>query len=215
MYHPPPNRHHGLGYVFQHLLDDLTPALLIGDFNTHSPRWSDPDHHPSPWALAFHDWMDNSGLHCLNDPATPTWFGSRDTDCPSVLDLALVNEAAIFEGQLSELTISHSESLGSNHTALLLDYYLTEGVIMTPPPAPAGYWADADHWDAWVKAFTTAYHTSDNLLWAKDATTSAPAGGGMATAHYLTPGAETNTFGVHNPIVSSPLIATQPNNCPL
>ncbi len=88
--------------------------------------------------------MDDTGLHCLNDLGTPTWFSSHDGDHPSILNLTLVNKAAVFRGQLSELMVSHSESLGSDHTALLLDYYLTKGVTMPPPLAPAGYQANDD-----------------------------------------------------------------------
>jgi len=106
--------------------------------------------------------MDNNGLHCLNDPGNPTWFGSWKGNQPSVLDLTLINEAMVFSRQLGELTISYSESLGSDHAALLLDYYLSEGVTLTALRAPAGYCMDDNRRDAWIKAFSLQYITSNN-----------------------------------------------------
>src|SRR5216683_3217346 len=185
----------------------VTPMLFLSDFNTHGPLWSAPDCTPSPWAAAFCDWMDNNGLLCLNMPGDPMWFGSREEDHPSILDLTLMNEAVVFGSQLSDLTISHSESLGSDHTALLLDFFPLEGTTMPPPTAPAGYRADDNRRNAWIKAFMAAYRVADATTTAKEATTSASAGGGPATAHYLTPGAETNAYGILNPVASNPLVA--------
>ncbi len=91
------------------------------------------------WASAFMDWMDNNGLHCLNKPGAPTWFGSREEDTPSILDLTLTNEAMIFSGQLSALTISHSAALGSDHVAILLEYYPITSIALLPPPTPKVY----------------------------------------------------------------------------
>src|SRR6266851_4716518 len=146
--------------------------------------------------------MDAHGLYCLNTPGTPTWFGSQETTCPSVLNLTLVNEAAIFGGQLGELTVSRSESLGSDHAALLLNFFSNEGTTMPRLPAPNGYRADEQHRDAWTKAFTLQYIATNNV--------SVQAGAGPASAHYPTPRAEANAFRdlVHN--VSSPLVATPP-----
>jgi len=141
VYHPP-SPDHSLGYLFQHHINDTTPTLLIGDFNTHSPHWSIEGKTLSQWASAFRDWMDNNGLHCLNEPGAPTWFGSREDDMPSILDLTITNEAAIFRGQLSALTISHSVALRSDHVVILLKYYPITSIALLPPPAPKGYRAN-------------------------------------------------------------------------
>jgi len=42
-YHAVPSRGgHDLHYLFHHEIDELTPMVLIGDFNTHTHRWSLP-----------------------------------------------------------------------------------------------------------------------------------------------------------------------------
>jgi len=138
VYHPLATNH-SLGYLFHHHINNSTPILLIGDFNTHSPCWSVKGKMPSRWASALTDWMDDNGIHCLNEPGVPTWFSSREDDNPSILDLALTNKAAIFGGQLSALTISHSVVLRSDHVAILLKYYPITSIALLPPLAPKGY----------------------------------------------------------------------------
>ncbi len=76
IYHAINKHHHSLQHLFDHCLDDLTPTLLIRDFNTHSPRWSMPGKHPDPWADAFGDWMDENRLTLQNPDFTPTWAGT-------------------------------------------------------------------------------------------------------------------------------------------
>ncbi len=72
VYHTVNKGCHTLQHLFDHRLDDLTPTLLIGDFNTHSHRWSMPGKCPDPWADAFGDWMDENGLTLQNPDLTPT-----------------------------------------------------------------------------------------------------------------------------------------------
>jgi hypothetical protein len=79
-YHSQPATGHNLQYLLQHELDPLTPTLLIGDFNTHSPRWSLPDHTPSPWAHDFENWLDDNGLADINPPGIPTWHSGQEGD---------------------------------------------------------------------------------------------------------------------------------------
>src|SRR6266851_9823971 len=79
VYHPPAHNH-SLGYLFHYHIDDMTPTLLIGNFNTHTPRWSMAGKTPSQWASAFLDWTDDNGLHCLNEPGAPMWFSSQEDD---------------------------------------------------------------------------------------------------------------------------------------
>ena len=47
IYHEVPQRGHTLHHLMAHKIDDQTPTLLIGDFNTSSPRWSMPGKTPS------------------------------------------------------------------------------------------------------------------------------------------------------------------------
>src|SRR6266853_806092 len=58
IYHPPLTTQHGLNYIFQHYINNLMPALLIRDFNTHAPLWSTLRHPPFQWAQPFTNWLD-------------------------------------------------------------------------------------------------------------------------------------------------------------
>jgi len=144
IYHPPLTTQHGLNYIFQHYINNLMPALLIRDFNTHAPLWSTLRHPPFQWAQPFTNWLDANSLHCLNEPGLPTWFSSREEDKLSILDLAFINEATIFGGQLSTLTISHSKALGSDHAVFLLNYHPTYSLAMLPPQHQKGIELTAD-----------------------------------------------------------------------
>ena len=121
VYHDKPNSGHALSHLFSHELDATTPTIFLGDFNTHSPRWSLPHSTPSAWSHEFHEWMDKNGLETLNPDNEHTWKqpGSR----PSIIDLALANESARFFTLLSALTVSWEHSDGSDHAALLINFY--------------------------------------------------------------------------------------------
>jgi hypothetical protein len=56
-------------------LDPITPTLVIGDFNTHSPTWSPEGLPQSPWAGVLEDWAVINLLELLNKPKVPTHFG--------------------------------------------------------------------------------------------------------------------------------------------
>lgn len=72
-YHVVPKKGHALSPLFSYSLEDLTPVIALGDFNTHSRLWSPLNVSPSPWASAFEDWLESNGLNLLNDPTVPTW----------------------------------------------------------------------------------------------------------------------------------------------
>jgi hypothetical protein len=153
VYHDVPSRGHGLVSLFSHESDELTPTLFIGDFNTHSPLWSLPNSTISSWAREFEEWMGRNGLEILNPLDTPTWFGSRPNDCPSILDLAMGNEASRFTGQLGPITVSQAESLTSDHATLIFQIHTITDIKLTPLPAPSGYRADDEHKASWLKEF--------------------------------------------------------------
>ena len=92
-YHVVLKKGHALSSLFSHSLDDLTPVIALGDFNTHSRLWSPLSVSPSPWAPAFEDWLGPNGLNFLNDPTIPAWRGRHDQK-ESTFDLVLVNEVA-------------------------------------------------------------------------------------------------------------------------
>jgi endonuclease/exonuclease/phosphatase family metal-dependent hydrolase len=49
IYHMVPERGHDLHYLLTAHLDDLTPTVIMGDFNTHSPQWSLDNRPASSW----------------------------------------------------------------------------------------------------------------------------------------------------------------------
>ena len=145
--------HHNLLHLFTSHFDPLIPTILIGDFNTHSHIWSFPHSTVSLWATELVDWFDDQGLELLNPPRVATWSSGRADQRPSVLDLALINEAAAISGQISPLTISQRDSVTSDHAALSLFWYPAESIAMAPPPELSGYAVDDLLIKSWTKAF--------------------------------------------------------------
>jgi hypothetical protein len=153
IYHEVPQRGHALHHLMAHEINDQTPTLLIGDFNTHSPRWSMPGKTLSSWASQLTDWIDDNGLECLNPLHAPTWAGTREGDRPLVTDLVLTNDCARFLGQLSEVDVSFKALLSSDHIAVSITVYPLTSLAIIPPPRPAGYYAEDKARDAWMKEF--------------------------------------------------------------
>ena len=158
VYHDKPASGHSLNHLFSHTLDDTIPTILLGDFNTHSPRWSLPHSTHSSWAPTFHEWMDDNGLDPLNPVNEHTWQkrGSRN----SIIDLALANESARFIANLSALTVSWYHA-ASDHAALLIEFYPS---CNSPPPPPDlhGFHIDQDRKESWYNSFRS--FVSDHLL---------------------------------------------------
>lgn len=154
IYHKVPKRGHGLRTILTHDLDYLTPTAVFSNFNTHSPRWSLAGKPLSSWARDLTNWFYAQGLTCLNPHDTPTWFDpSTRNATPSTIDLALVNEAAVFSGQIGDLHVSDGPIPLSDHAALTLTFYPITSLHLIPPPAPAGYNADPKLKDDWQKTF--------------------------------------------------------------
>ena len=148
-YHAVPMRGgHDLHYLFRYKIDKLTPTVLIGDFNTHTHRWSLLGRAPSSWGAELEEWLNQNGLQVMNPDGVPTWVGLREGDRPSIIDLAFANEVVIFTNQISPLEVSLGDSLGSDHTALLFQIYPLTHIALQPPPAPIGYRADPEHCDS-------------------------------------------------------------------
>src|SRR5260221_2203751 len=144
---------HNLLHLFSNSLDPLIPTLVVGDFNTHSHIWSLPHSTISPWAPDLVDWFDDQGLELLSPPRVATWKSGKDGTRPSVLDLALINEAAAFSGQISDLHISFNDSISSDHAALSLLWFPAESIAIAPPPELSGYAVDPLYSETWAKIF--------------------------------------------------------------
>ena len=149
IYHDKPNSGHALAHLFSHILDANVPTLFLGDFNTHSPRWSLPHSTLSSWAPAFHEWMDSNGLETLNPVNEHTWKkrGSR----PSIIDLALANESARYFTNLSALTVSWELAV-SDHATLLINFY-PEVDTPIPHQESRGFHIDSDKKEEWTTTF--------------------------------------------------------------
>ena len=145
---------HKLLHILSSTLDPLIPTLLLGDFNMHSHIWSLPSATISPWAAELINWFDNQGLELLNPPCTVTWRSHQDGVHPSVLDLALINEAAAISGQISPLTIFFADSVLSDHAALTLFWYPAKAIAISPPPELTGYQVDSAFFKEWSTFFT-------------------------------------------------------------
>jgi len=155
VYHQVPDSYgeHDLLHILSHELNPLIPTLLVGDFNTHSHIWSFPYSTVSPWASMLVNWFDDQGLELLNPPRVAIWESGQDGHQPSVLDLALINEAAAISGQISDLYISFEESISSDHAALHLLWYPAESITIAPPPNLTGFVVDDLYMDSWLKLF--------------------------------------------------------------
>jgi hypothetical protein len=132
--------------------------------------------------VELEEWLNQNRLQVMNLDGVPTWARSREGDRPSIIDLALANEAMIFTNQLSPLDISLGESLGSDHAALLFQVYPLTHLALQPPPAPTGYCADPKHHDSWMRAFSMAF-TYDL---SEASTCDPPSDHGSMTAHGVT-----------------------------
>jgi hypothetical protein len=97
--------------------------------------------------------MGAQGFQCQNPIGVPTWVGSREGDQPSVLDLVLANDIMCYSAQLGDVTVSLSDSLGSDHAALIFEIYTLNSIAIIPPPALSGFKVDDELKDSWVKEF--------------------------------------------------------------
>ena len=168
VYHDKPASGHALTHLFSHTLDDLVPTIFLGDFNTHSPRWSLPHSTHSSWAPAFHEWMDVNGLETLNPVNEHTWQkrGSRS----SIIDLALANESARFFTNLSALTVSWPQA-ASDHAALLINFH-PDCALPPPPPDLHGFHVDQNKKEEWYNSFRS-FVSDHRILSTTDPSTAA------------------------------------------
>lgn len=127
----------------------------MGDLNTHSIYWSLPHSRLSPWADKLVDWFDEQGLHLQNPDRLPTWHSNRDDDSLrlSIIDLTLINPAAIFSDQFSDLSISFDNSLSSDHAELSIYWFPEMSIAIRPREILPGYAIDNQGHDSWAKHF--------------------------------------------------------------
>jgi endonuclease/exonuclease/phosphatase family metal-dependent hydrolase len=137
-------------------LDPITPMLIIGDFNMHSPTWSPVGLPCSSWAGALEDWAVTNLLELLNEPKVPTCFREGQGphhQCDSMIDLAWVNAAAVQDAHFQNFQVDHKASLGSDHTALFLSFASVLSTDATPQAPPKVYKTNPAVRDNWIKHF--------------------------------------------------------------
>jgi hypothetical protein len=161
IYHMVPKRGHDLHFLLATHIDNLIPIAILGDFNTHSPQWSLNNQLATSWRRQLTDWFDHQGLTCINTPNTPTWFDTSNHAPPSVIDLALINEAVAFSSQIDNLHITEGPYPLTDHAALTLTYFPITSLHLVLPPAPRGYKIDPSKRDKWTTTFTQALSTTD------------------------------------------------------
>ena len=164
VYHDKPTSGHALSHILNHELDANIPTLLLGDFNTHSPRWSFPHSTTSSWAHEFHEWMDENGLETLNPVNEHTW--SQPGARPSIIDLGLANESARFFTNLSALTVSWTHADDSDHAALLINFHPDAATPITDNK-PRGFHIDSERKEAWTTSFRS-YVSNSSILQSLD-----------------------------------------------
>jgi len=151
-------RRHNLHHLFVNPLPSFIPTLVMGDFNTHSSTWSFPWATVSSWACPLEEWFEDSELELMSPPQTATRLGDPKSNGnfqrDSILDLVLLNDVATCTGRFSSVSVSFSDSLGSDHVALFICWF---------PPSPPqpyectilpGFSLDDTLWDSWSKAFS-------------------------------------------------------------
>jgi hypothetical protein len=134
-------------------IDAITPTLVVGDFNTHSPSWSPSDILRSGWAGHVEEWAATNLLTLANTPGEVTRRGA-DHERDSVIDLAWYNEAAILNSTFTDLKIDWSGSLGSDHALLQITGQTREAIPQSPGESDLGLLTDPEQKEQWVKAFT-------------------------------------------------------------
>jgi endonuclease/exonuclease/phosphatase family metal-dependent hydrolase len=126
-------------------LDQMVPAVVAGDFNTHSPTWSVPGRPSSVWADTLEEWFEAQALSTVSPPQVITRREDGNAHhAPSVLDLVLVNQAASWTDQFAFDAVSFERSLGSDHALLSFTWSLEFCTPDMDDLAAAPHWVVAN-----------------------------------------------------------------------
>ena len=112
-------------------LNPTIPTLLIGDFNLHSPSWSEPGLGHSPQSVAFKAWVAGQTFTLDTPTGTITCRGC-DNKCPSMLDLMWHNLAMDRSADLTPPLYDWPASLGSDHCGVR-SYWVSRGSPLAAP----------------------------------------------------------------------------------
>jgi len=90
------------------------PAILIGNFNLHSPQWDTTVENEDPWTQEFSSWMVDNVLRVLNDLTTPT-FVEHHFQHKKVDDLVLANVDIQHEHEINPIHVELVNHFNSDH----------------------------------------------------------------------------------------------------
>jgi hypothetical protein len=133
-------------------IDAVTPTLVVGDFNAHSPSWSPPGIPWSSGAGHIEEWAATNLLTLANNPGEITRRGA-DHEHDSVIDLVWYNEAALQNGTFSNLNIDWGGSLGSDHALLQVTGQTLTAAPQPPEETNLGLLTDPEQKEQWIKTF--------------------------------------------------------------
>ncbi len=107
---------------------DLTPHIVLGDFNLHSRTWSPAGWAPSPNVVDVEERLVDHGFMLCNQPGVPTCRGLT-TEHPSTIDLVWMDVMAALTLSLSDPLISWEDSLGSDHVLLRVHWHIEDTLL--------------------------------------------------------------------------------------
>src|SRR6267142_2461460 len=149
-YHHIVRHHPSLLPLLSFTVDDSSPTLLGGDFNTHSPLWSPPDVPPSRWHDQLEEWLDASGV--VSTVPTGAITHRAPGTRPSLINHIFVNHAFLAHPDYpAECVVSFDYTVGSDHAGLLLT--VPTAHIPSSLPPPTGWKVDPLLRNAWASHF--------------------------------------------------------------
>jgi len=152
IYHHVVNHRPALGHILCSPLDTILPTYVVGDFNTHSSTWSFLGATVSSWAGPLENWFEDSDLSLVNPTGSAIRRGeAKQRD--SIIDLALLNDAALCTGRFSPVSILFLDSIGSDHAALSINWSPPFEPLPYVPTLLPGFVLDDSLVASWTKDF--------------------------------------------------------------
>ena len=144
----PPNRGGGQGHPsFDHIRVPVTPFLMAGDFNAHSPLWDDSQ--PSDrWGEALEGWIMDHPMAALNSGDDTRL--NRATGGLSAPDVSLVHNSLLAGAEWKVLPL-----LGSDHHPILITLEASPVVVKECESKLRWDWRNAN-WEEYGSAVDLA-----------------------------------------------------------
>ena len=138
---------------FDHIRVPVTPFVMAGDFNAHSPMWDDSQ--PSDrWGEALEEWVLDNPLAVLNT-GTCTRV-NRATGGESAPDVSLVHTSLVAGANWQVLPL-----LGSDHCPIKIQLEISPVVIDKPESKLRWDWRNAD-WEGYGSAVDQAVRNAQS-----------------------------------------------------